>query len=236
MRKLNLKKGDERGSLEIRNQTEESADLVIYGYIADTKWCDDDVVPAEVKLLLDEVKDAKTLNIYINSGGGSVFAGMAIYNMLKRFKAEKKVFVDGLAASIASVIAFCGDTLTVPSNSYMMFHKAWTIAIGNADEMLKVAEELEVIDKGILNVYEAHLRDGVSIDKFKPLVETETWMTGEEAAEYFNIDVAEALEAVAYSGKLDYRNIPDALNKPKNSEEKEKRKKALARLKLALDL
>ncbi len=234
---LNLKTDKERGTLEIKNQTAISADLCVYGYISDSKWDNETVIPADVKALLDEIKDVKTLNIYINSGGGSVFAGMAIYNMLKRCKAEKIVYVDGIAASIASVIAFCGDQLVIPSNAYMMIHKAWTLAIGNSDEMLQTAEMLETIDQGILGVYEENLKDGVSAEDIKQMVEAETWMTGETAAEYFNITVTEANEAAAYTGPLNYQNIPEGLKreKPKDTA-KEKQKQALARLKLALDL
>ena len=234
---LNLKTDKARGTLEIKNQTETSADLCVYGYISDSKWDNQTVVPADVKALLDEIKDVKTLNIYINSGGGSVFAGMAIYNMLKRCKAEKVVYVDGIAASIASVIAFCGDQLIIPSNAYLMIHKAWTLAIGNSDEMLQAAEMLETIDKGILYVYEENLKGGVSTDAIKQMVEAETWMTGETAAEYFNLTVTEANEAAAYTGPLNYRSIPKGLKREKPEDtKKEKQRYALARLKLALDL
>ncbi|WP_330594436.1 Clp protease ClpP, partial [Clostridioides difficile] len=65
------------------------------------------------------------MNIYINSGGGSVFAGMAIYNMLKRHEGFKTVYVDGIAASIASVIALAGDRVVIPQNAYFMIHKPW---------------------------------------------------------------------------------------------------------------
>jgi ATP-dependent Clp protease, protease subunit len=208
LRRLILNKENQSGSIEIKNKTKQSADLYIYGYIADEKWYDSDIIPNDVKKLLDEVKDASNLNIYINSGGGSVFAGMAIYHMLKRNKARKTVFVDGLAGSIASVIAFCGDELIVPRNSYLMIHKAWTFAMGNADELLKTAESLETIDKGILNVYEKNLRSGITTSAIKDLIDAETWLTGEEANEYFDIQVADPLEAVACSGKLDYINTP----------------------------
>ena len=73
------------------------------------------------------------MNIYINSGGGSVFAGIAIYNMLKRYQGKKTVHVDALAGSIASVIAFAdSDMPTIPSNAYLMIHKPWAGCEGNA--------------------------------------------------------------------------------------------------------
>jgi ATP-dependent Clp protease, protease subunit len=208
LRRLILNKENQSGSIEIKNKTNKSADLYIYGYIADEKWYDNDIIPNDVKDLLDEVKEANTLNIYINSGGGSVFAGMAIYHMLSRIKAHKSVFVDGLAGSIASVIAFCGDELIIPSNSYLMIHKAWTFAVGNADELLKTAESLETIDKGILNVYSQNLKSGITTSAIKDLIDAETWLTGEQANEYFDIHLADPLEAVACGGKLNYINTP----------------------------
>ena len=236
MRRIDLKKNGDTGYFQIKNESKDTAELTIFGTIADEKWWEEDVVPKDVKALLDEAVDVKNLNIYINSGGGSVFAGMAIYNMLKRFSAKKTVYVEGLAASIASVIAFCGDTLIIPKNAYLMVHKAWTIASGNADEMLKTAETLETIDAGMLEVYKAHFKPGVAIDSFKAMVEAETWMTGEMAAEYFNIELMEPLQAVAYAGSLRYRNTPAALREyKKEKDNKEQTKRALARLNLELE-
>ena len=236
MKRIDLKKNGDTGYFQIKNESKDTAELTIFGTIADEKWWEEDVVPKDVKALLDEVKGTKNLNIYINSGGGSVFAGMAIYNMLKRVKAKKTVYVEGLAASIASVIAFCGDVLIIPKNAYLMVHKAWTIAAGNADEMLKTAETLETIDAGMLEVYKAHFKPGVQEDAFKAMVEAETWMTGEMAAEYFNIETSEPLTAVAYTGNLKYRNTPAALKKQKRKrDKKENTKRALARLNLELE-
>ena len=236
MKRIDLKKNFDSGYFQIKNESKDTAELTIFGTIADEKWWEEDVVPKDVKALLDEAKDVKNLNIYINSGGGSVFAGMAIYNMLKRFSAKKTVYVEGLAASIASIIAFCGDSLVIPKNAYLMVHKAWTIAAGNADEMLKTAETLETIDAGMLEVYKAHFRPGVQEDVFKAMVEAETWMTGEMAAEYFNIETSEPLTAVAYAGTLDYRNTPASIReRMQNQDEKEQTKRALARLELELE-
>src|SRR5690625_4825000 len=112
-------------SLAIKNQTNDKAELYIYGDIisGDWKWEDSDVTSTEVRDFLKDIEDVTHLDIYINSGGGSVFTGMAIYNMLKRHKAHKRVIVDGLAGSIASVIAMAGDEIIIPSNAYLMIHK-----------------------------------------------------------------------------------------------------------------
>jgi ATP-dependent Clp protease protease subunit len=186
--------------MNIKNQTSSSADLYIYGDIINNtgwKWDDSDVMPDDVKNLLNEIKDVKDLNIYINSGGGSVFAGLAIYNMLKRSKAMKTVYVDGVAASIASIIALAGDKVVIPSNAFMMIHAPWTVAMGNAKEFRKMADDLDAIEGGIMKVYEENMADGVTIEDIKQMVEAETWLSGDEAAKYFNVEVVESKDIAA---------------------------------------
>lgn len=113
----------EVGSIEIRNQTDESADLCFFGDINSEslgewqKYYPEDKAPSDVKDFLDQLENVSKINVHINSGGGSVFGGIAIYNMLKRFDAEITVYVEGLAASIASVIAMAGDKIVIPANA-----------------------------------------------------------------------------------------------------------------------
>lgn len=210
--------------LQIKNFTETSADLYFYGDIVSSwwgAWDDTDQYPSAVRDFLNETK-GKDLNIYINSGGGAVFAGMAIYNMLKRHEGFKTVYVDGFAASIASVIALAGDKIIIPANAYFMIHKPWMMAIGNANELRDMADTLDTVEEGILNVYKEHLVDGIDIETIKEMMEQETWMTGEEAAKYFNIEVGQAIEAVAYSGEMldKFQNAPQQLKRQlKNAKE-----------------
>ena len=135
--------------------------------------------------------------------------------MIKRHSQNNrvKVFVDGLAGSIASVIAFAGsDKPTIPANAFLMIHNPWTWAEGNAKELRKMADDLDQITTGILNIYEEHLKEGVSMDTIKALMDAETWLNGQQAAEYFDIDVGEAKEYAAAVG--DY--MSKAKNKPNN--------------------
>ena len=132
-----------------------------------------------------------------------MFAGMAIYNMIKRHgeKNKVKVYVDGLAGSIASVIAFAGtEPPEIPSNAFLMIHKPWGAISGNADEMRKMADDLDKIQTGIMNVYEDHLAEGVTIDQVEALVNAETWLDGKEAAKYFDIAQTDAADYVAAVG------------------------------------
>jgi ATP-dependent Clp protease protease subunit len=113
-----------------------TGDLYIYEDIG-SGWFGG-IGPNDVKEALDEVGSVDTLNIYINSPGGSVFDGMAIYNQLKRFAARKVVHIDGIAASIASVIAMAGDEIVCAPNAMMMIHDPFGIAAGTAKD--KVGE------------------------------------------------------------------------------------------------
>lgn len=198
--------------LDIRNQTETSADLYFYGDIVSSwwgAWEDADQYPESVKNFLDDAK-GKDLNIYINSGGGSVFAGMAIYNMIKRHQGFKTVHVDGLAASIASIIALAGDKVVIPSNAYFMIHKPWSWGSGDANDFRSIAESLDVIEEGIMNVYAEHLKEGADIEMIREMVNAETWLTGDKAAEYFNIELSDAVEAVAHT-EITFKNAPKDL-------------------------
>lgn len=245
MSKLQFKnKGEEKGWLEIKNQTENKAELLIYGDIVSSewgKWESTDVAPIDVRNFLDEVK-GKDLDIYINSGGGSVFAGMGIYNMLKRHEGTKNVYVDGLAGSIASVIAMAGDNIYIPSNAFLMIHKAWNYTWGNADELRKQADTLDAIDEGILNVYKEKLKADVDIEEIKNMIADEKWLTGEEASEYFNINVIEENTSVACIKDINlYKNIPETLknkikNKENNKNENEENRIKIEYLKAKLEL
>ena len=205
--------------LTVKNSTLQTADLYFYGEIVSDwwgAWDDLDQYPEAIRDFLTE-HEGKDLNIYVNSGGGSVFAGLAIYNMLLRHKGKKTVYVDGIAASIASVIALAGDEIIIPSNAFMMIHKPWNACCGNADDFRKMAEDLDAVETGIINVYKAHLADGADLETVKELVAAETWLNGEEASKYFNITVSEAKTyAAQIAGDVmnQYRNTPKEIIKP----------------------
>lgn len=206
--------------MTVKNLTDRSADLYIYGEIVDNtdwKWDETDVMPDDVLNALNQVDGLSNLNIYINSPGGSVFSGLAIYNMLKRNKAHKTVYVDGLAASMASVIALVGDKVIIPSNAFLMIHKPWTFAMGNAKDFRKVADDLEDIESGVMNVYKENLKEGVDIETIQQMVDDETWLNGEEAAKYFNVEISEANNVAACASEYLhlFNKTPKKLVEPK---------------------
>lgn len=212
--------------LNVKNVTDTTADIYFYGEISGDewdKWTEADKCPEDVIKALKKA-EGKDINIYINSPGGSVFAGIAIYNMIKRSKGRKTVHIDGLAASIASVIAMCGDEIIMPSNAFLMIHKPWSVCMGNAEEMRNTAESLDTIERGITEIYRENLIDEGKIEKIKALMAEETWLTAEKAREYFkNITVAEPNRAVAKAEWLKgFKNIPEGLKREENTENKEK--------------
>ncbi|WP_407309756.1 head maturation protease, ClpP-related [Desulfosporosinus sp. SB140] len=171
-------------------------ELLLYGDISSTTWWGDEVTPAAFAQDLKNLGDISTLNIYINSGGGDVFAGLAIYSMLKRHSAQKNVYIDGLAASIASVIAMAGDTVYMPRNAMLMIHKAWTLAVGNANDLRKLADDMDKIDESILTTYQT--KTGLDPETIIDMVNAETWLKAEEAVALgFADEIEESKQIVA---------------------------------------
>ncbi len=234
--------------LKIKNQTTgsngiEKAELYFYGDIVSDSWqsfwTDEDKCPEDIRDFLNGIDENAELNIYINSGGGSVFGGLAIYNMLKRHKGYKRVYIDGIAASIASVIALAGDRVVIPSNSFFMIHKPSGMCCGNADEMREYADILDNIQTSIMNVYKDHLCDGVDPQEIESMINAETWLNGEEATKYFKMEMTVSNESVASASQLykNYANTPGCFreNEIKNSHAKleQEKNKLLLELELA---
>lgn len=157
------------------------------------------------KFFHDQLKaiKAKKLTVRINSPGGSVVDGYSIYNMLRAHGAEITVRVDGIAASIASVIAMAGNRIVMPANALMLVHNPLVGVMGNAEELRKVASDLDKIAEGILNIYQARTRlDKATLTK---LMDEETMMTAQEALSYgFATEVISEEKAAAVYKAEDY--------------------------------
>jgi ATP-dependent Clp protease protease subunit len=212
-----------------------TGELTLYGEIANETWWGDEITPKEFKTDLDALGDINTLNIYINSPGGDVFAGQAIHSMLKRHKAHKNVYIDGLAASIASVVVMAGDTIFMPKNAMMMIHNPWTWGIGNAAEFRKLAEDLDKIRESLIAAYEGH--SALTRDEIIEIMDSETWLTADECLEYGFCDVVEKEKQMAASIDktllMRYKNTPrELLVKPKPDDKKQE----LLKQKILLEL
>ncbi|MCM1184447.1 MAG: Clp protease ClpP [Roseburia sp.] len=209
----------EVGSIEIKNETDTTVDLCFFGDINSEslgewqKYYPEDKAPSDVQDFLSQLDGISKINVHINSGGGSVFGGIAIYNLLKRHGAEIIVYVEGLAASIASVIAMAGDKIIIPANAQMMIHKPSSFTWGNADDMRKEADILDGCQKVILNTYMQHAKEGVTSEQINALIDAETWKNGEEWQEFFDIEVAEKSTAAACTSDYfdKYNNLPERL-------------------------
>lgn len=173
-------------------------EIYLYGEITDLKFWDEDITPTYVKDELDKVKDASEINIYVNSPGGSVFAGVAIYNEIKRFNRPTTAFVDGIAASIASLIVLAADKVVMPSNSMLMIHNAWTIAMGDYKDFRDLADRLEKIQDS--TIVEAYMqKTGMSKEKLSQMMDDEAWLSADEAVELGFADEIEAEQKIAAS-------------------------------------
>ncbi|MDD5037658.1 MAG: Clp protease ClpP [Methylococcaceae bacterium] len=171
-------------------------ELLLYGLISNSSWWGDEVTPKQFHEDLQALGDIDTLNIYINSDGGDVFAAKAIYSMLKRHTAQKVVYVDGLAASAAADVAMVGDRIIMPKNAMMMIHRGWTIALGNKNDFQKIAEELALIDQTRIAVYQE--KTGLAEKEIVALLDAETWLTADDALEKgFATEIEEAKEIAA---------------------------------------
>ena len=184
---------------------ESSAELFLYGEISNSTWWGDEITPKQFKKDLDAMGDVKDLKIYINSGGGDVFAGQAIHSMLKRHGAYKTVYIDGLAASIASVIAMAGDKIIMPSNAMMMIHDAWTIAAGSASQFRKLADDMDKVDESIISTYVN--KTGKESTEIQNLMHAETWMTADDALASGFTDEIEQEKKLAASLDDGYFNL-----------------------------
>ncbi|QRF55748.1 head maturation protease, ClpP-related [Variovorax paradoxus] len=157
--------------------------------------------------------DVKALDIYINSPGGSVFEGLAIYNQIKRFDGEKIVHIDGIAASIASVIAMAGDEVRIAANGTIMIHDPWGMAMGTAADMRKQADSLDKVRDVLLENYVA--RTGAKRDDVSAWMSAETWMNADEAVErgFATSKVEEKQFSAAFPMLEKFNKVPDSLRK-----------------------
>ena len=163
--------------------------------------------------LKDCGNNLKQINLHIHSPGGDVFDGIAIYNLLKNHPANVTVYIDGLAASMASVIAMVGNEVIMPENAMMMIHKPWGIQGGDAEDMRKYADLLDKVENTLIPAYAS--KTGKTPEELAEMLSAETWLNGKECVEQgFADKLAEPLVAMASikSRKLeDFENMPKAM-------------------------
>lgn len=177
---------------EIRQSaSSDTLEIFIYGDVqSDARdWWTGQVIESETsaKHFRDELAkhpNVQQINLYINSYGGSVFEGTAIYNQLKRHPAHKTVYIDGFACSVASVIAMAGDEIVMPKNALMMIHNAWMCACGNAAELRKAADDLDTINAAGRGAYLEKAGDKLDEATLVSMMDGETWLNAEQCIRY----------------------------------------------------
>jgi ClpP class serine protease len=154
--------------------------------------------------------------LHINSPGGLVFDGITIHNLLKQHPANVTTYIDGLAASIASVIALSGDRVVMAENALFMIHKASGMVFGNSDDMRDFAEKLDKVNGSIATTYMT--KTGKDENEINEMMKAETWLTAKDALEYGFIDeisgeadMTACVKFVAVMQKAKFQNIPDAI-------------------------
>ncbi len=158
------------------------ADLDIYGDIAKRWWDDDATDSSSLSKQLEEIGDVSQINVHINSYGGEVAEGLAIYNALRRNGAKIRTTCDGFACSIASVIFMAGDERVMSDASLLMIHNAWTSAYGvNAADLRKLADDMDAITQASKNAYMS--RVNIDEKRLGELMDAESWILPADAIE-----------------------------------------------------
>lgn len=199
-----------------KDEEESTADITLYGSIGSDE-CSDDVVDKHIKKTLDSLKGTSNLKVYINSPGGSVSAATAIYNALKNHEAYVEVYIDGLAASAATIIACAGDKVYMPDNALFMIHNPWTIAAGDSGELNKTADILDKFKETIINTYIS--KTGLDKETLSQLMDDESWFTAKEAQEYNFVDeiLHEKSKIENYGDRLIVNDLSFDIGKFKNN-------------------
>ena len=164
----------------VNNDT--SADLYIFGDICAWAW--PELGEQSGVTIVNQLKelDVDTINVHINSYGGDVAEGLAIYNVLREHKAKIVTICDGFACSAASVVFMAGDRRVMQPASLLMIHNAWTVAMGNAAQLRKTADDIETITQASVEAYKKVAT--ISEDEIKALMDAETWILPKDAVEY----------------------------------------------------
>jgi ATP-dependent Clp protease protease subunit len=192
----------------IRAQANE-AEILLYDVIGQDFWTGDGVTAKKFAQQLATLGPVSRILLRINSPGGDVFDGTAIYNLLKTHGAKIDVVVDGIAASAASVVAMAGDKITMAENAMMMVHNPWTIAVGNSTDMRKVADMLDKVGEAMRASY---ARTGLKDSELAALLDAETWLTAKDAvAQGFADEIGEPAAVHASFDLSQFKNTPESL-------------------------
>lgn len=197
-------------ALKIEAKAKERADIWLYGDIGES-WSGDSVTAKSLSDELKKLAGVKEITLRINSPGGNVFDGLAMYNSLKKFPARIVTEIDGMALSIASIIALAGDEVRMAGNAVYMIHNPWTMAAGDAAEMRKIADQLDLVRDSLAGTYVAKTKEQSSFEQISEWMNAETWFNSEEALKAGFVDqITDPIEIAAkYDlSRYHYKNMP----------------------------
>jgi ATP-dependent Clp protease protease subunit len=184
-------------------------EIWLYDPIGANMW-GDSISAKSFQKELSALGKVDTINLRINSPGGDVFDGFSIYNQLKAHPAKIIVDIDGVAASISSIIAMAGDTINIAKNAMIMIHDPQGVAIGDASEMQRVAALLDTVKGNLAETYVD--RTGNKRADIEAWMTEETWLTADAAVQYrFADKMTEASKVTAFFDMKNFRNVPDTL-------------------------
>jgi len=189
---------------KVVNKSVTVAEITLYADIGEDWWGDGSSVSARdfAKILKDIPESVNEIQLRINSPGGDVFDGITIYNRLVQHKAKVVVYVDGMAASIASIIALAGDEIIFGEGASMMIHKPWTRAMGNSNDILAVVDRLDEVEEQLVGIYVR--KTGLDRTEIKELMAKETWFDAQQAIEAgFADKTMETEEAINIAASLE---------------------------------
>ena len=194
--------------MKIINKGNKKAEILIYEDIGDG-W----LGGLSAKRFADDLKalgKLNEINVRINSAGGSVFDGVAIYNTLRKNGARIIVDIDGLAASIASIIAMAGHEINMAANSFFMIHDPWGVFAGNADELREQADLLDKVRGTLVDTYVA--QSNAERETVEQMMTDETWMTADEALEHgFVHSVTDEVQVAAHHDLTKFKHPPQTM-------------------------
>jgi len=184
----------------IQNKASDVADVYIFDEIG--------TYGVTAQEFINDIKGLKDtpINLRINSLGGDVFDGMAMYNVIKRREAKTTVYIEGIAASIATIIALGADEVVMAENSLFMIHNAWGGTMGEAKDMRKTAETLDKISSELTDIYRK--KTGLSNDVLAEMMDEETWLNAQEAYDLRFVDtISDSIKVAAKYDVSKFKNI-----------------------------
>jgi ATP-dependent Clp protease protease subunit len=213
------------------NNKADKAEVWIYEEIGEDFWTGGGVTAKNFQKELSAIT-AKQIDLHINSPGGAVFDGVTIYNLLRQHPANITTYIDGIAASIASVIALAGDKVIMAENALYMMHNPSGLVMGNSEDMRKMAEVLDKIRGTMTGVYSG--KTGKPDDEINAMLDAETWMTADEALAAglideigVEMDMAACARFIPIMSKAGFKHVPDQIRGMKKEPDERSIEKAL---------